>query len=146
MFNLIKEIKSKEGVLHFQRWNILSTPWFSIYFHKIYKADEDKHLHDHPWNYTSICLKGEFTEEREFQTNLKNLGILEEHIPYSVVETFRVVRRKAESFHKIKKLLTPEVWTLFFVGKRRREWGYDVDGKWIDNVTYRKMKNEGLLK
>lgn len=53
---LIKEIKSKTGDLHFRRWRIIETPWFSIYVHGIYKADEEAHLHDHPGTIPLSCL------------------------------------------------------------------------------------------
>jgi len=62
MFKKTKEIISKDGVLHFRRWKIILTPWFAIYIHAIYKADEDKHLHNHPWNFWSFVLKGSYTE------------------------------------------------------------------------------------
>lgn len=32
---LVKEIRSKEGVLHFQRYELFKTPWFICYLHKI---------------------------------------------------------------------------------------------------------------
>jgi len=44
VFNKIKEITSKDGVLHFKRWNILSTRFFYIYLHGIYMPDDDKTL------------------------------------------------------------------------------------------------------
>ena len=62
MFKLVKEIRSKKGELHFKRWRILSTPWFNIFLHFINRADEDKDLHDHPWSFWSIILKGGYIE------------------------------------------------------------------------------------
>lgn len=50
--------------------------------------------------------------------------------------------QKAERTHKIYWMFTSKVTTLFFTGPRKRECGYDVDGKWIDNITYRKLKNK----
>lgn len=132
---LVKEIISKEGELHFRRWRIISTPWFSIYVHGIYKADEEAHMHDHPWNYTSITLSGYFSEK-----TIKPYGAM-----IQFIKPFTRISRKAESLHKIQTLHSKSVFTLFFTGRRRREWGYDVNGKWIDNVTYRKLKNENKL-
>jgi len=129
MFNLIKEIKSKEGVVHFKRWQLLKTPWFSIYFHGIYKADEDLHLHNHPWNYTSICVWGSFFEASEHSMTL--------------VSPLTISRQKSSRFHKIWKLQSKAVYTLFFVSNRvEGDWGYLVDGKFIDHKTYRKLKNK----
>lgn len=129
---LIKEIKSREGVVHFRRWRIIETPWFAIYVHGIYKADEDQHMHDHPWDYTSIILRG-FFHERVPTTPGRYESVL--------LSPWKCVRRKAEQFHKIEQLHTPSVYTLFFTGKRRREWGYNTERGWVDHKTYRKQKH-----
>ena len=60
---LIKEIKSKAGELHFKRWEILKTHFGSIWLHAIYKADTDKHLHNHPWDFISVVLRGSYYEQ-----------------------------------------------------------------------------------
>ena len=62
---LIKEIKSKSGEVHFRRWEILKTRCGSIWLHAIYKADQDKHLHNHPWDFKSLVLKGSYLEQTE---------------------------------------------------------------------------------
>lgn len=132
---LIKEIKSKTGELHFKRWQIFSCRFFSIYIHGIYKADEDFYLHDHPWNYFSILLKGYFTERVKDKTRPgKYLD--------NILGPGSFVFKKAEDFHKIQQLRSPSIYTLFIAGRRRREWGYDVQGTWIDHVTFRKQKHE----
>lgn len=145
---LIKEIKSKDGVLHFRRWRIISTPWFSIYIHGIYKADEDEHLHDHPWNYSSLVLKGFFSEKSMSYDTIEDARGKKwrnKNVEEVVVGPWKLIKRKAETFHKIVALHSDAVYTLFCIGKRRREWGYDVNGQWIDHATYRKLKNENKL-
>jgi hypothetical protein len=128
---LIKEIKSKEGTLHFRRWEILKTPWFSIWLHGIYAADKDLHLHNHPWDFKSIVIKGSYIEETQD-------GFVEQY-------TGKFNSRNGKSFHKIKKLLSPVVYTLFFVGKEKRKWGYLVNDKFINHEEYRKLKNSGKI-
>jgi hypothetical protein len=66
---LIKEIKSKDGKLHFRRWSLLDTPWFKIYIHGIYGPDEDLHLHNHPWDFKSFILSGSYIEQTQFGNN-----------------------------------------------------------------------------
>jgi hypothetical protein len=128
---LIKEIRSKEGKLHFRRWQLLKTRWFSIYIHGIYEADQDKHLHNHPWDYKSIVLKGSYIEET--QTGLNNL------------KPGTYTSRNGKDYHKIKKLLTNSVYTLFIVTPVKREWGYLVDNYWMHHEVYREKKNKGLI-
>lgn len=132
---LIKEIKSRSGIIHFRRWRLLSTPWFAIYIHGIYKADEDEHYHDHPWDYISIGLKG-YGFEEHYKGG---------HVDHNLIKPFGVIRRKAEEFHKIESLFKSPIYTLFITGKRRREWGYSYNGSWLDHKTYRKLKSRGQL-
>jgi hypothetical protein len=126
---LIKEIRSKKGVLHFKRWRILKTPWFSIYIHGIYMHDLDPHSHNHPWKIWTMILKGGYLEKIESggsdNFRIRNPG----HMSYTTTE----------SFHKIKRMIKTPTYTLAIVGKRTNElWGYKVDGDFIDHKKYRK--------
>lgn len=129
---LNKEIKSKYGELHFQRWTIMSLPWFSIYLHFIYKADEDAHLHNHPWNYLSFVVYGTFIEQTE-----------NNHL--ECILPGKIIIRKAKVYHKITDLFTNKIITLFITGKRFNEWGYEVNGKFVGHKEYRILKNENKL-
>jgi hypothetical protein len=129
---LIKEIKSKSGKIHFRRWELLKTPWFSIWIHGIYAADEDLHLHNHPWNFKSIVLKGSYIEKTEKGFIWQAPG--------------KFNSRNGNDFHKIYRLLKPSVYTLFIVSPVKREWGYKVDGEFIQHEEYRKLKHENKLK
>ena len=124
---LIKEIKSKTEELHFRRWRILKTPWFEIYIHGIYQHDLDPHLHNHPWDYMGIVLKGTYVEKTESRHN--------------VMSPWKFFKRNGSSYHKILSIITRPVYTLFVVTKPKRIWGYLVDGKHVDHETYRKNKN-----
>ena len=131
MMKLVKEIKSKDGKLHFRRWQIIKTPWFSIYIHGIYAADEDKHLHNHPWDYISMVLSGSYIEKTNKNINFLSLGT--------------ITKRNGNDYHKIYKLLSKSVYTLFIVGPVKRHWGYSVDGNHITHEEYRKLKNNKSL-
>lgn len=132
IFKKVKEIKSKEGELHFRRWNIISTPWFKICLHAIYKADEDKHLHNHPWNFWSFVLKGSYTERLpNFKLNPRFAGTY--------------AYRQRDQFHKIEDLHSPVVYTFNVMWNFRDTWGYEVKGKYVDHETYRRMKRDNLL-
>lgn len=131
MFDKVKEIKSKDGVVHFRRWRILYTPWFKINLHGIYKRDEDKHLHNHPWNFASIVLKGFYVEEKSDGLNLRYPG--------------QIAIRKKDVFHKIYSLCSKSVYTLNIMWGKEEVWGYKVDDKFVDHETYRQMKNNNLL-
>lgn len=126
---LVSEIRAKDGTLHFRRWRLLQLSAFAIYIHQIFESDKDAHFHSHPWNYISCVLKGAFYEENHSGNLLAINGT--------------VVKRHHSVFHRITVL--SKVTTLFLAFGPRQKWGYSVDGKFVDHVTYRKMKNDGLL-
>ena len=133
---LIREIKSKGGVIHFQRWMVLDTLWFKIYLHKLSRSDTDKHMHDHPWNFISLILKGsyeEFTLKKPYWDKFVKKT-------YSVGS---VIKHNHTDAHKIT-LLTPDVWTLVFIGSKRFDWGYQTEKGWMSNKEYRKWKHGGF--
>jgi hypothetical protein len=144
-FFLVKEIVSKEGVVHFKRYRLLSTPWFNIYIHNILKSDEDAHPHDHPWHFLSFILWGGYSEAW--------LGAYEDWrfwkgYPLRVTKRVpgSIVYHNAKDFHQIT-LLKKSAWTLVFTfGKRRPSWGYQTPQGWIDFKAYRELKNEGKLR
>lgn len=127
---LVKEIRSKTGDLHFRRYRILWTPWFAIYIHNILKSDEDKHLHDHPWNILIFILKGGYVEMMKDSCCERPPGSLFFH--------------KSTVVHKIKTLYGP-TWSFVMTFGKNRLWGYDTEIGWIDHIKYRELKNQGQL-
>jgi len=124
----IKEIRAQDGTLHFRRWRVLSTPWFNLYVHAIYRSDEDMHMHDHPWDFISVILKGGYIENVLHSTRAFKPGDINVH--------------KAEDVHKLT-LLTSPTWTFVLTGRSRRVWGYLVGNDWVDSNTYRDHKRSG---
>lgn len=100
------------------RLRIIQTPWFGIYLHKICTPDSRPVLHDHPWAFTSIVLKGGYLEFIPGPFYAKS----------NYVKRLNV-KRFNNSFHWIAELDRTPTWTLVFVGRRRRTWGYlEQDG------------------
>lgn len=131
---LVKEIISKEGVIHFRRYRLLSLPWFNIYIHQIMRSDLDTEMHDHPFHFTSIILSGAYHEDSIYPSDWTNI------IGRNCYQG-DVIEHRAEDAHKLT-LLTKEVWTLVITSGRNRVWGYRFqDGNWIDFQTYRTNKN-----
>lgn len=128
----VKEIRSREGELHFKRWYLLKTPWFQVFIHYFERPDFDDHLHDHPWSFVSVVLWGGYIEM-----------LRKGHLEYSVVtrNPGSIAYRKATWFHQVISLFGP-TYTLVFATPRFRIWGYDKDGRWVDNETYRKEKHD----
>lgn len=96
------------------RWRLIQTPWFGIYLHKLEGPDPRSTLHDHPWPFVSIVLRGGYVERRLDPNTLE----IDEH-------RIRHARRARTGMaHSIMRLLRTPSWTLLFVGRRARIWGY----------------------
>lgn len=111
------------------RLRIIQTPWFGVYLHKLCTPDPRDTLHNHPWNFFSIILRGGYKEYIQCNCDF-------EHCDYYAVR--RHVTRfnykpLKNSFHWIAELDKDPTWTLVFVGRRRRVWGYlDREGNYTD--------------
>lgn len=129
-FPLVKEIRSKAGALHFRRWRILQLPFFRIYVHNILKSDEDIHEHTHPWNFSSLILKGGYIESSG--------GNLTDARPGSIL-----VKSYKDSHRVIS--LHGATWTLVFAWGYRKSWGFVTPNGLIDNASYRTSKENNAL-
>lgn len=101
--------------------------------HHIATADVDRALHDHPWDFLSIVLRGGYTELRPISTEPCFDG-QEEETYTSVRLAGSIAVRRATDRHRIAAVL-PDTWTLFITGPKRHWWGfYTPSGKvhWKD--------------
>lgn len=101
---------------YMRRW-MLKTPWGMLRLHHILRGDEGKHFHDHPMDFTSLILKGGYTEYCPGQEPRRCL-------PGDVVS------RKAEDLHYLK-LIDSSAWTLLVTSLFRREWGFSTEDGWV---------------
>ena len=110
---------------------------FNVFIHKFLKSDPDD-VHDHPWPYATIILKGGYYEWiPEFNSAGEKIG---EKRMWRGPGHFRVC--SATSYHRIELCEGVDCWTMFMPGPQRREWGFLVNNKWIHNEQYLKeMKN-----
>ena len=104
---------------------------FNIFIHKFLKSDPDD-VHDHPWPYATLILKGGYWEwVPQFSSLGNKVG---EVAHWRGPGHFRIC--SATSFHRIELDPTVECWTMFMPGPQRREWGFLVRGQWIHNEQY----------
>jgi hypothetical protein len=98
------------------RWHLIKPGRFpfAARVHHIKMADQDRHLHTHPWNAVSLILKGGYWEERPSE----NGGITIWRGPGSLV------RLSHKDVHRIVKVADGGAWTLFMTGKYRHTWGF----------------------
>lgn len=103
--------------------------WFpiSIRLHHIMRKDDDRHMHDHPWNARTIILDGSYVEVRPGNESLATAIVRHPGDTASL---------KFGEYHRITHVSPGGVWTLFITGKYRGTWGFNVDGKKIQWRTY----------
>lgn len=108
-----------------ERGHLMPKAWMpvSIRIHHICRPDHDRDLHDHPFNYRTIILRGGYTEEDVFGR-------------YHVREPGDTAAATAQTFHRIAEVSTGGVWTLFIMGKRVNPWGFLVGGRKVHWRTY----------
>jgi len=104
---------------------------FNVFLHKFLRSDPDD-VHDHPWPYFTIILRGGYYEWiPQFDSAGRKFGEIGH---WRGPGHFRV--SSATSYHRIE--LDPDVtcWTLFMPGIKTRDWGFLVKNKWVQWEQY----------
>ena len=90
---------------------------FNVFLHKFLKGDPDD-VHDHPWPYATLILKGGYYEwVPEFDSNGTMLG---QRRHWRGPGHFRIC--SPNSYHRIELKEGVTAWTLFMPGPHKREW------------------------
>ena len=108
---------------------------FNVFLHKFLKSDPDD-VHDHPWPYATLILKGGYYE---WTPNFNSQGAkIGETRYWRGPGHFRIC--SANSYHRIELEEGTDCWTMFMPGSQRREWGFLVNNNWIHNEQYLQEK------
>lgn len=112
-------------------------PWipFSIRVHRIMKPDDDRHLHDHPWNARTVILRGGYIEE--VPATMPDGAPARKRNPRLAGSTNRI---RPGQYHRITYVTFRGAYTLFITGKNQSGWGFLVDGRKIPWKEYLGIK------
>jgi hypothetical protein len=106
-------------------------------------------LHDHPWNYATLILKGGYYENIPLRNSTTG-GVVGSTRVWRGPGHFRY--RKADDLHWLELAKDKDgnnipCWSLFFMGRKKKEWGFlpwnQTDD--INNRGYRWVHNEDYL-
>ncbi len=120
-------------------------PWLpSVRIHHICRADQDRDLHDHPWNARTIVLRGWYREERPFSAlitpeteRISDQVVVAGDVRYVFERVPGYTGRLLfGQYHRISEVSEGGVWTLFITGRKRGTWGFMVNGKKVPWRTY----------
>lgn len=104
---------------------------FNVFLHKFLKSDPDD-LHDHPWPYFTVILKGGYWEwVPEYNSQGQKIA---EIAKWRAPGHFRWCN--ANSLHRIELDPGIECWTLFMPGPQQRDWGFTTRKGWIQHEKY----------
>ena len=111
------------GDRYLLHWYILPRNRFlNIYLHKFLHDDEDRALHDHPWWFISLMVKGSYIEKTSRGSNHRTAPSVAFR---RAQHAHRVVlHRRAES-----EIVIP-CWTIVITGRVTRDWGFLCPQGW----------------
>lgn len=105
----------------------------NLFLHKICRSDQERDLHDHPWNWASLILKGSYQEITENGTvnAVLHPHAFWNHDKYKIFRPFTFRKGKATDTHRLVLINDKPVWSLFWHGKRIQKWGFYVKNEKI---------------
>jgi hypothetical protein len=92
---------------------------FSIRIHHFLRSDDNRALHDHPFWFITLILKGCYDDISDKRTITLKCG--------------NIAFRRAIHRHTVK---TSGVWTLLITGREKRVWGFWPNGKFKRREKY----------
>lgn len=130
-----------------RRW-IFQSPLGTVRLHNIREPDEDREMHDHPWDFVAVILRGGYVEDIPAPATWPGLCAYPPEEDADPTWTERLVRwpgsvvyHRASDAHRISKLLRDEAWTLVITGPRIRKWGFwTKDVGWVYWRDFRSAK------
>lgn len=141
------DIKIGDNV-YMERWRLVHRKWLGVRVHHILRSDADRELHDHPFDYVSVILKGGYFE------HVPDTRVVKGWRPWSGMgaSTRRtwygpgsVLFRRAESAHRLEQPRDTQgrevpAWTINLRGPLRRVWGFYTADGWLSEAEFVKSR------
>ena len=104
---------------YMRRWWVVPRNEFqNVYLHEILRNDDDRALHDHPWQNTSLLLIGRYREITPDGAFIREAGSL--------------IERAATDSHRLELVDGAPCVSLFFTGAKVRDWGFHCPKGWVN--------------
>lgn len=117
------------------RWYLIPrNRLLNIYLHKFLRDDDDRALHDHPWNFLSIMLWGSYLEIRPNGEGLRSRSRGWLSMAY----------RRATDRHRVI-LDNGPCWTVVITGPRIRDWGFHCPQGFVPWRDFVASSDEGNI-
>lgn len=117
---------------YMERWWIVPrNEMQNVYLHRILRDDDDRALHDHPWDNVSLLLVGSYREITPDGAFIREPGAL--------------IHRKATDSHRLELIDGKPAVSLFFTGPKLREWGFHCPNGWVHWLDFTAGDNGQLV-
>lgn len=122
-------LRRKDGRVYLDRWGVEWKPLGGIFVHRMQGPDPGQDVHDHPWPFVSLILKGGYIERR-----CDARSVDRQHYAARKRGSLRLMR--LDEAHTITRLVGETSWSLVIHGRHVRSWGFYVmpsftDGRWV---------------
>lgn len=135
-----------------------------LVIHQFHRSDNDRHYHDHPWNFISWILKGSYIEHypiEQLRADISPSDMQQAHRRWDIIkrpktwkhwvelrdnswcyECGEYIRRlkswelEAHKSHTIINFEFEECWTLVLLYGKRRDWGFWTEQGWVYYKNY----------
>ncbi|MGV8959236.1 MAG: hypothetical protein ACOH1V_02455 [Stenotrophomonas sp.] len=106
---------------YLRRWYLLPrNPVLNLYLHNFMRSDDPRALHDHPWCWASLLLRGSYIEHTIAAGGIHRRQV---RMPGSL----KVAGPRTAHRVELRDTLNngpAHCWTLFITGPRVRDWGF----------------------
>lgn len=120
------------GENYLRRWYVVPrNPFGNVYLHEMVGSDDDRALHDHPWNNRSVVLFGGYFEHQpDRRVDWREPGA--------------VIDREAGVLHRLELPVGGRAVSLFMTGAKVREWGFACPQGWVHWRDFTDPENPNL--
>lgn len=135
-------LRRADGRVYLNRWGVQHPRLGAIFLHRMDAPDPGIDLHDHPWTFVTVILKGGYVEQR---ANIRHAVAQAWHAENGVLlargrtVTLRpgsVKMMRLDECHTIFRLLKEQSWSLVLAGPVRCKWGFYTPDGYLDEKRY----------
>lgn len=112
-------------------WVVPRNRYANVYLHEILNSDDDRALHDHPWDNRTFVLEGgyiEHTAEGSFERAAGD-----------------IIERKATDAHRLEIPQGGRAVSIFMTGPIIREWGFHCPQGWRHWKEFVDSRDKGQI-
>lgn len=120
-------LKHADGSYYMERYWLIGPNFtgYTVRLHIGHTPDLDRAMHDHPWGFVSVVLRGWYHEQRPLVADPCFDGDSPQEIAtVTVREAGSIAKRRATDRHRISVVAPDGYVSLFIAGPKRHWWGF----------------------